>query len=59
MQRTIESYSTQLAERMDLLDIFLDNLPDQETMNAREFSAELQNQVKLKINLTGESAAEL
>ena len=59
VQRTIESYTTQLAERMDLLDIFLDNIPDQEPMNARELSTELQNQVKLKINLTGESATAL
>ena len=59
VQRTVESYSTQLAERMDLLDIFLDNLSDQEPMNARDLSAELQNQVKLKITLTGETAAEL
>ena len=59
VQRTVESYNTQLAERMDLLDIFLDNLSDQEPMNARDLSAELQNQVKLKITLTGETAAEL
>ena len=59
VQRTVESYNTQLAERMDLLDIFLDNLPDQEPMNARDLSTELQNQVKLKITLTGETAAEL
>ena len=48
VQRTVESYNTQLAERMDLLDIFLDNLSDQEPMNARELSAELQNQVQIK-----------
>ncbi len=59
VQRTVESYTTQLAERMDLLDIFLDNLPDQQPMNARDLSAELQNQVKLKITLTGDTAAEL
>jgi preprotein translocase subunit SecA len=59
VQRTAESYNTQLAERMDLLDIFLDNLTDQEAMNTRELSAELQNQVRLKINLTGETTTAL
>jgi hypothetical protein len=48
--------TTQLAERMDLLDIFLDNIPDQELMNARELSTELQNQVKLKNKPDRESA---
>jgi preprotein translocase subunit SecA len=59
VQRTAESYNTQLAERMDLLDIFLDNLNDQEPMNARELSTELQNQVRLKISLTGETTTAL
>ncbi len=49
VQRTAESFTTQLAERMDLLDIFLDSLADQEAKNARELSAELQNQIQLKI----------
>jgi preprotein translocase subunit SecA len=44
---------------MDLLDIFLDNITDQETKNAKELSVELQNQVQLKINLTGETASAL
>ena len=56
IQRTAESYNSQLAERMDLLDIFMDNLADHQSKNARELSTELQNLVRLKINLTSESA---
>ena len=56
VQRTAESYNSQLDERMDLLDIFMDNLADHQSKNARELSAELQNLVRLKINLTSESA---
>ena len=59
VQRTADSYNTQLAERMELLDIFIDNFADYQSKNTRELSTELQNLVRLKINLTGESAAAL
>ena len=59
IERTAESFNTQLAERMELLDIFLDNIEDYAEMSTRELSDLLQNQVRLKISLTGESAREL
>ena len=59
VQRTAESFNTQLAERMDLLDIFVDTLADQEPKNAREIAAELQNQLRLKITPSNETITAL
>jgi preprotein translocase subunit SecA len=59
VQRTAESFNTQLAERMELLDIFLDNMEDYAGLPTRELSDLLFNQVRLKINLTSELAQNL
>jgi preprotein translocase subunit SecA len=59
VQRTAESFNTQLAERMELLDIFLDNIDGYAGLPTRELADLLFNQVRLKINLTSELAQDL
>jgi preprotein translocase subunit SecA len=56
VQRTAESYNIQLAERMELLDIFLDNIGDSAGQSTRELTELLQNQVRLKISLNSSTA---
>ncbi len=59
VQRTAESFNTQLAERLELLDIFLDNTNEYTGLPTRELADLLFNQVRLKINLTSELAQNL
>jgi len=59
VQRTAESFNMQLAERMDLLDIFLDNIDDYAGLSTRELADLLFNQVRLKISLSGDLAQNL
>lgn len=59
VQRTAESFNAQLAERIDLLDIFLDNTGDYAVLPTRELADLLFNQVRMKINLTSELAKNL
>ncbi len=56
VQRTAESFSSQLSERLDLLDILLDNPETYVGMSTREVSDLIQKQVHLKINLTSDTA---
>ena len=51
IQRTAASFNQQISERMDLLDIFLENNLDLFDQSPKDFLNELQNQVHLKINL--------
>lgn len=51
IQRTATSFEQQLRERLDLLDIFLENNLDHFEGSAKEFLNQLQTQVHLKINL--------
>ena len=55
VQRTADSFSSQLDERLDLLDILLDNPDTYAGMSSREVSDLLQNQVRLKISLTSDT----
>jgi preprotein translocase subunit SecA len=59
IQRSMESYNTQLAERLELLDIFMDNLESYQGLTARELGDELQNLVRVKISLGAELARAL
>ena len=56
IQRSIVSFNNQLAERLELLDIFLDNLGDDQETSPRELAELLQNQVRLKVALNTEMA---
>ncbi len=51
IQRTASSYAQQVAERFDLLDIFLENNLEQFQSSPREFINELQTQVHLKLTI--------
>ena len=57
IQRTADSFNQQVNERMDLLDIFLENNLDLFSENTREFFNQLQNQVHLKISMDSNSVA--
>jgi len=57
IQRTADSFTQQVNERLELLDIFLENNMDLFQENTREFFNQLQNQVHLKINLDSASIA--
>ncbi len=57
IQRTADSFAQQVNERMDLLDIFLENNLDLFRENTREFFNQLQNQVRLKINMDSATVA--
>jgi len=59
IQRTAESFSQQLAERMELLDIFLENNSDQFQQSPKEFFNQLQTQVQLRLNLNSETMQEI
>ena len=54
IQRSMASFNTQLDERLELLDIFLDNFEDYGTRSARELSEQLQAVVRMKITLSQE-----
>ena len=49
--RTAESYETQLAERLDMLDIFLDSLDAMEDQPAQEINSHLQKIIRLKVKI--------
>jgi preprotein translocase subunit SecA len=51
IQRTADSFSQQVDERIDLLDIYLENNQDLLQDSPKEFFNQLQNQVHLKISL--------
>ncbi len=59
IQRSMESFNSQLSERLELLDIFMDNLEGYQALSARELGEELQNLVRVKFSLTGELARAL
>ena len=59
IERTAESFKNQLAERLELLDIFIDNAADYESTSPADLSSELQNLVRLKISLSREMLDEL
>ncbi len=59
IQRTAESFSQQADERLELLDIFVENNQELFTENTREFFNQLQTQVHLKLNLDSASVASL
>jgi preprotein translocase subunit SecA len=51
IQRTADSFGPQADERLDLLDIFLENNEELFESSPKEFFNELQTQVHLKLNL--------
>ena len=51
IQRTADSFGTQADERLDLLDIFVENNEELFESSPKEFFTQLQNQVHLKLNL--------
>jgi preprotein translocase subunit SecA len=59
IQRTADSFTQQVNERLDLLDIFLDNNLELFQQNTREFFDQLQTQVHLRINLDSNTLAAL
>jgi len=59
IQRSMESYNSQLTERLELLDIFMDNLESYQGLSARELGDELQNLVRVKISLGADLALAL
>ena len=59
IQRSIASFNTQLDERLELLDIFMDNFEDYGTRSPRELGDQLQELVRMKITLTQELVDDL
>ncbi|MDK2981921.1 MAG: preprotein translocase subunit SecA [Chloroflexota bacterium] len=51
IQRTADSFTTQIEERLDLLDIFVENNQELFESSPKEYFTQLQNQVHLKLNL--------
>ena len=51
IQRTADSFATQADERLDLLDIFVENNEELFESSPKEFFTQLQNQIHLKLNL--------
>ena len=51
IQRTADSFATQAEERLDLLDIFVENNEELFESSPKEFFNQLQTQVHLKLNL--------
>ncbi len=51
IQRTASSFTQQAEERLDLLDIFLENNPELSQTSFKEFLNQLQAQVHLKLDL--------
>jgi len=52
IQRTAETFQNQLDERKELLDIFIDNASSYEGMSTGDLSVELQNLVRIKMNIS-------
>jgi len=59
IQRTADSFTQQVNERLELLDIFLENNLELFQQNTREFFDQLQTQVHLRINLDSNTLAAL
>jgi len=59
IQRSINSFKNQLDERLELLDIFMDNLENYHGLSARQLGDELQNLVRVRLSLSGELARSL
>jgi len=51
IQRTADSFATQADERLDLLDIFVENNEELFESSPKEFFTQLQNQIHMKLNL--------
>ena len=51
IQRSAKSFQQQVDERIDLLDIFFDNIESYAGQSAREISVQLQNTVRMKIQM--------
>ncbi|MCD6355766.1 MAG: hypothetical protein J7L66_00650 [Anaerolineaceae bacterium] len=51
-KRSMDSYQTQINERLDLLDIFFDTMEDRAEQTSSEITTQLQKAVHLKIKLT-------
>jgi preprotein translocase subunit SecA len=51
IQRTADSFATQADERLELLDIFVENNEELFDSSPKEFFNQLQNQIHLKLNL--------
>jgi len=51
IERTMESFNRQMAERLEMLNVFLENVENNQTVNMNDLNAELQNLVKVKVSL--------
>jgi preprotein translocase subunit SecA len=59
IQRSAVSFQNQFDERIDLLDIFLDAIESRDRQSLREINSQLQNTIRVKIQLNSTQVASL
>jgi len=59
LSRSVTSFEAQLAERMELLDIFFDTVSDQENLSPSAVSEHLQTTLRLKIRISAKDSRAL